>query len=106
MGADKSAETTQMPQNLSAKIVCPGPKVLDFDEKRLHWASVVGDCKCGIIPEENGLYPGSNRAGDLFMIFCEKLKPRTFISGVLLYCLKFIIRTVFIALHNFCLRKF
>ena len=33
-GADKSAETTQMPQNLSAKIVCPGPKVLDFDEKK------------------------------------------------------------------------
>ena len=32
-------------------------------KKRLHWASVVGDCKCGIIPEENGLYPGSNRVG-------------------------------------------
>ena len=31
----------QMPQNLSAQIVCPGPKVWDFDEKRLHWASVV-----------------------------------------------------------------
>ena len=31
----------QMPQNLSAKIVCPSPKVWDFDEKRLHWASVV-----------------------------------------------------------------
>jgi hypothetical protein len=30
----------QMPQNLSAKIVCPSPKVWDFDEKRLHWASV------------------------------------------------------------------
>jgi hypothetical protein len=31
----------QMPQNLSAKFVCPSPKVLDFNEKRLHWASVV-----------------------------------------------------------------
>ena len=31
----------QMPQNLSAQFVCPGPKVLDFNEKRLHWASVV-----------------------------------------------------------------
>ena len=31
----------QMPQNLSAHIVCPSPKVWDFDEKRLHWASVV-----------------------------------------------------------------
>ena len=31
----------QMPQNLSAQIVFPSPKVWDFDEKRLHWASVV-----------------------------------------------------------------
>ena len=31
----------QMPQNLSALIVCPSPKVWDFDKKRLHWASVV-----------------------------------------------------------------
>ena len=30
-----------MPQNLSAQFVCPKPKVLDFNEKRLHWASVV-----------------------------------------------------------------
>jgi hypothetical protein len=30
-----------MPQNLSAKFVCPSPKVLNFNEKRLHWASVV-----------------------------------------------------------------
>ena len=31
----------QMPQNLSAQIVCPSPKVWDFDKKRLYWASVV-----------------------------------------------------------------
>ena len=31
----------QIPQNLSAHFVCPSPKVLDFNEKRLHWASVV-----------------------------------------------------------------
>ena len=31
----------QMPQNLSAHIVCTSPKVLDFNEKRLHWAFVV-----------------------------------------------------------------
>ena len=31
----------QMPQNLSAQIVCPSPNVWDFNEKRLHWASVV-----------------------------------------------------------------
>ena len=86
MGADKSDETTQMPQNLSAKSVCPGPKILDCDEKRLHWASVVGDCKCGIIPEENGLYPGSNSAGDLFFIFYEKLKQRPFRFLIAFWC--------------------
>ena len=31
----------QMPQNLSAQFVCPSPKVLDFNEKRLNWTSVV-----------------------------------------------------------------
>ena len=31
----------QMTQNLSAQFACPSPKVWDFDEKRLHWASVV-----------------------------------------------------------------
>ena len=31
----------QMLQNLSAQFVCPSPKVLDFNEKRLHWAFVV-----------------------------------------------------------------
>ena len=31
----------QMPQKFSAQIVCPIKKVLDFDEKRLHWTSVV-----------------------------------------------------------------
>ena len=34
----------QLPQNLSAQFVCPSPKVWDFDEKRLHWASVVRGC--------------------------------------------------------------
>jgi hypothetical protein len=31
----------QMPQNLSAQFVCPSPKVLDFNEKKFHWASIV-----------------------------------------------------------------
>ena len=35
----------QMLQNLSAQFVCPSPKVLDFNEKRLHWASIVRDLK-------------------------------------------------------------
>ena len=33
----------KMPQNLSVLFVCPSPKVLDFNEKRLHWASIVRD---------------------------------------------------------------
>ena len=36
----------QTPQNLSAQIVCPSPKVWYFDEKRLHWASVVRSLAC------------------------------------------------------------
>ena len=31
----------QMPQNLSAQIVCPCPKDWDFNEQMLHWPSVV-----------------------------------------------------------------
>ena len=40
---------SQMPQNLSAQIACLRPKVWDFHEKRLHWASVVRVCAyaCG-----------------------------------------------------------
>ena len=36
----------QIPQNLSAQIVCPSPKVLDFNEKRLYWVSLVHDPRC------------------------------------------------------------
>jgi hypothetical protein len=41
MSADSLAENTPIPQNLSAQFVCPSSKILDFNEKRLHWASVV-----------------------------------------------------------------
>ena len=34
-------EIPQMPQNLSAQFVCLSPKLLDFNKKRLHWASAV-----------------------------------------------------------------
>ena len=37
----KWSKIHQIPQNLSAQFVCPSPKVLDFNEKRLHLASVV-----------------------------------------------------------------
>ena len=35
------AKIPQMPQSLSAQFVCPTPKVLDFNEMMMHWASVV-----------------------------------------------------------------
>ena len=35
----------QMPQSLFAQFVCLSPKNLDFNEKRLHWASVVREVK-------------------------------------------------------------
>jgi hypothetical protein len=31
----------KIPQKLSSQIVCPSPKFLDFNEKKLHWAFVV-----------------------------------------------------------------
>jgi hypothetical protein len=31
----------QILKNLSAEIVYPSPKLMDFNESRLHWASVV-----------------------------------------------------------------
>ena len=34
----------KIPPILSALFVCPSPKVLDFNDDRLHWASVV----CGV----------------------------------------------------------
>ena len=35
---------TKIPQNLSARIIYPSPKLWDFDEKRLHCTSLVRDC--------------------------------------------------------------
>ena len=35
----------QMTQNLFAQFVCPSPNVLDFNERRLHWVSVVRGVK-------------------------------------------------------------
>ena len=36
VGADSLAENTP-------KCICPSPKVWDFNEKRIHWASLVRD---------------------------------------------------------------
>ena len=41
MGTNSLAKIPQMPQNLSTQFVSPSPKALDFNEKRLHRASVV-----------------------------------------------------------------
>ena len=37
MGADSLAENTPN----APEFICPSPKVLNFQEKRLHWASVI-----------------------------------------------------------------
>ena len=50
----------QMPQNLFAQFVCPCPKVLDFNEKRLHWASVVRGLQAAAVTYES-LSRSSNR---------------------------------------------
>ena len=52
-----------MPQNLSAQFVCPTLKALDFNEKRLHWASVESVIECILI-----LPPFSNSKKQLFIL--------------------------------------
>ena len=32
---------SKISQGNAPELICPSPKVLDFNEKRLHWASVV-----------------------------------------------------------------
>ena len=39
MGVDSLAENSPN----DPKFICPSPKVLDFNDKRLHWAFVVSD---------------------------------------------------------------
>ena len=43
MGADSAAENipNSIATELSAQFFCPSSKVLDFNEKRLHWSSLV-----------------------------------------------------------------
>ena len=45
----------QTPQIMSAQNVCPSPKVWDFNEKRLHWVSVVRDNDVGKFSVDAGL---------------------------------------------------
>jgi hypothetical protein len=57
----------KMPQNLSAQFVCPSPKIPDFNEKRLHWASVVRVCN-----EISVLYSSINKK---YRIFLNNVPP-------------------------------
>jgi hypothetical protein len=55
---------SQMPQNLSAQFVCLSTKVLDFNEKRLHGASIVRGCSYNKVTQVssvrwNGVQVGS-----------------------------------------------
>ena len=61
MGADKSAENT--------------PKVWDFDEKRLHWASVVRGFK-HVVPFENQTGNSNQGRGDFKHTFVASKRPR------------------------------
>ena len=61
-----------MPQNLSAQIVRPSPKVWDFIEKRLHWAFVVRDASRGAgifylnLPKKSSIY-------QIWYILCTRI---------------------------------
>ena len=47
----------QLPQNLSAQFVYPSLKFLDFNEKILHWASVVRAVRhCSVMPHSQICY--------------------------------------------------
>jgi hypothetical protein len=41
MGTESLAENTPNAPEFICPIACPSPKVLDFNEKRRHWVSVV-----------------------------------------------------------------
>ena len=60
-----------MPYNLSALIFCPSPKVWDFDETMLHWASIVREIEY-ILP--NKFLPRSNkyRIKEFFLLLLDK----------------------------------
>ncbi len=58
-----------MPQNLSAQIVCPSPKVCDFYEKSFHWASIVRD---SCVPYIN--YPWILYSVTVFLLQSESSK--------------------------------
>ena len=58
----------QMPQNLSAKFVCPSPKVWDSAEKRLHWASIVRESTLPQVAIYNAQWLN-------WQFFCDLMNP-------------------------------
>ena len=63
---------SQMPQNLSAQFFCPSPKFLDFNERRLHWTSIVRNSyRCSLWFDE--IYREAiSRVFIAIRRFCEK----------------------------------
>ena len=61
----------KMPLNLSAQFVCPSLKVMDFNEKRLHWASVVR-AQRDIVKVGAKHKAESMLSLSYFIIFCQK----------------------------------
>ena len=49
MGADKLAGNTPNAPKFICPNCLPGPKVWDFDEKMLHWVSVVRDVSIHVL---------------------------------------------------------
>ena len=41
LGIYNFVDTPNAPEYISTQFVCPSPKVLDFNEKRLYWVSAV-----------------------------------------------------------------
>ena len=61
----------QMSQNLFAQFVCPSPKVLDFNEKRLYWTSV--KCVHKLVALLLRFLLLRFRHSYIFAIFCQKI---------------------------------
>jgi hypothetical protein len=69
-----------MPKNLPAQFVCQCPKVLNFNEKRLHWASVVREPSYGNKVTVLILHSSlpKFRKGILALIRCKELNTLDF----------------------------
>ena len=61
----------KMPKNLSARFVCQSPKVLDFNEKRLYWASVVWT-------HMSYLFDSKHHQGNMLQLLIPKIRTLNF----------------------------